>query len=364
VEQLKALLRRPQVQRGLRAALAAGLAWQVAVLLPAPLSDYAYYAPLGAIVAVHPTVADSASAAWRTVLAILLGSGLAVAVHAATRPVPTALTLGLLVALSVGLAQWRVLGENRSWVTFAAVFTLTVGSGNPVDYVLSYAGLVLLGAAVGVLVTSVLFPPLQLTQAVRQIAGTRTLLAEHLERVAANLRFGRPPSPEEEQHSLAELDRSLDRLRTAEQMVVRARRANPRARRWQGAAERVRDESRALDRVAVLVDDVTTLVIEQQPHRPGGDGPELGTAERLADALDGLAGLVRTPYHDPDRGDRPDDRDQRITNARDALDNLTDRLRRSTVDDDPAFLAIAAVTVGVQRALATLGADPREPSPT
>jgi uncharacterized membrane protein YgaE (UPF0421/DUF939 family) len=83
-------LHRPAVQRGVRAAVAAALAWQVAVLLPPMLSDYAYYAPLGAVIAVHPTIADSASAAWRSVLAILTGFGLAVGLYEVTRAVPDA----------------------------------------------------------------------------------------------------------------------------------------------------------------------------------------------------------------------------------------------------------------------------------
>ncbi len=71
------LLRRPLVQPGTRAAVAARLARQVAVRL-LPLSDDAHYAQLGAVIAVHPTVADSVGVAWRTVLAVLLGSGLVV----------------------------------------------------------------------------------------------------------------------------------------------------------------------------------------------------------------------------------------------------------------------------------------------
>ena len=110
---LWAPLRRPVVQRGIRAALAAGIAWQIAVLLPAPFSDQASYAPLGAIIAVLPTVADSASAAWRTVLAILVGSGLAVAVHTLTSPIPQAITLALLVALAVVVEQWRRQAQPR-----------------------------------------------------------------------------------------------------------------------------------------------------------------------------------------------------------------------------------------------------------
>jgi uncharacterized membrane protein YgaE (UPF0421/DUF939 family) len=363
VNGLGELRRRPTIQRALRAAIAAGLAWQLAELLPTSLSQYSYYAPLGAIIAVHPTVADSASAAWRTVLAILLGSGLAVGVYEATRPFPDALTLALLVAVAIAVEPWQVLGASGNWVSVAAVFMLTIGSGDPTEFVLAYAGLVLLGAAVGVLVTTTLFPPLQLTLAAERVSDTRGLLAGQLERTAAELRRGEIPSVEEAQRRGAELSTALDRMRDAERTVERARRANPRARHRQEPVARLRDESRALDRVAVLVDDVTTLVAEFQPQRRGGERPELGTAGRLADALDGLAGVVRTPHHATDRV-RPDDRDQRLERASDALDQLRARLRRTTVDEDPGYLALAAVAAGLQRALLALDPQPRETSST
>ncbi|MGY1633395.1 aromatic acid exporter family protein [Geodermatophilus sp. SYSU D01186] len=357
---LRALLRDSTVQRGIRAAIAAGLAWQVAVLLPAPFPAYAYYAPLGAIIAVHPTIADSASASWRTVLAILLGAGLATGVAALPGHLPTALTLATLVAVAVALERWRVLGEGAGWVSVAAVFTLTIGtSGDASDFVLAYAGLVLLGAAIGVLVTTALFPPLQLTRATAQITRTRHLVAEHLSRTAAELRADRTPTTEDERAHGAALRAALDAMRDAERTVERARRANPRARRWQEPAARIRDESRALDRVAVLLDDVTALVAEYQPHLRGGERPDLGTARRLADALEGLAGVVRTPYHAADAV-RPDDRDHRVQVAGEALTALVDRLRATTLDEDPGLLALSAVAVGVERALAALDALPGE----
>mgnify|MGYP004504680511 CR=1 FL=1 len=192
-----ALLREPGVQRGVRAAVAAGLAWQVAVLLPPMLSEYAYYAPLGAVIAVLPTIADSASAAWRSVLAILTGFALSVVVYELTQAVPNALTVAAIVALAVLVEQLRLWREQASWVSFAAVLMLTVGLDDPDTYVLRYAGLTLLGAAIGVLVTAVLFPPLQLTRAVDQIGHTRGLLSSHLSDIAATLREGRVPDPDE-----------------------------------------------------------------------------------------------------------------------------------------------------------------------
>jgi uncharacterized membrane protein YgaE (UPF0421/DUF939 family) len=353
------LLRQPWVQRGVRAALAAGLSWQVALLLPPELSAYAYYAPLGAVIAVHPTVADSASAAWRTVLAILLGFALAVAVYEVTSAVPNALTIALIVALAIGLEQWRLLREQASWVSFAAVLMITVGTDDPAAYVLRYAGLTLLGAAVGVLVTTLLFPPLQLTTAVRRIGQTRELLAGHLESIAAGLRSGELPAPGDWAAQAQELDRALEQMRAAETTVERARRANPRARRWQGTAGSIREQSRALDRVAVLVDDLTTLVVEFQPHRRGLDRVDDSTGWVLADALDGLASVVRIPYHAAE--DTPDDRDAAIAAALAARTRLTTLLRSSEVADDEGFFALGAVAVGMHRSLDALEARVRFP---
>jgi uncharacterized membrane protein YgaE (UPF0421/DUF939 family) len=343
------LLRQPWLQRGVRAALAAALAWQVAVLLPPPLADYAYYAPLGAVIAVHPTVADSAAAAWRTVVAILLGFGLAAAVHELTAPLPGALAIALIVALAVGIEQWPVLKEHASWVSFAAVLMLTVGAANPARYAVSYAGLTLLGAAIGVLVTTLLFPPLQLTAAQRRIDITRGVLAQHLRDIASGLRRGEVPTPGQWTRRGRDLETALDRMRAAEAVVERARRANPRARRWGPAAGRIREQSRALDRVAVLVDDLTMLVVEFQPHRRGVDRIDGETGWVLADALDGLARAVCSPY--------PADGPERLAAldaADDALGRLTTLLRTSDVADDEGFFALGAVSVGMYRSLDTL----------
>jgi uncharacterized membrane protein YccC len=321
----------------------------VALLLPPVISQFAYYAPLGAVIAVHPTVADSASAAWRTVVAIVLGFVLAVGVYTLTRAIPDALTIALIVALAICAEQWRVLREQASWVSFAAVLMLTVGAEDPARYAAAYAGLTLLGAATGVLVTTLLFPPLQLTTAQRRIDTTRTELARHLGDIASGLRNGDVPTPGEWARRGRELEAALDRMRAAEAVVERARRANPRARKWGGSTASIRDQSRALDRVAVLVDDLTMLVVEFQPHRRGLDRIDGGTGWVLADALDSLARVVCTP--DPEDGT---DRRAALAAADDALGRLITLLRTSDVADDEGFFALGAVSVGMHRSLETL----------
>jgi hypothetical protein len=213
-------------------------------------------------------------------------------------------------------------------------------------------------------VTTVLFPPLQLTTAVRRIETTRGLLARHLQDIATGLRRGEVPTPGEWVRRGQELEAALDRMRVAEGVVERARRANPRARRWGGSTTSIREQSRALDRVAVLVDDVTMLVVELQPHRRGVDRIDGGTGRVLADALDSLARVICMPY--PAGGDEraPDERDAAVDHADAALQRLTTLLRTSEVADDEGFFALGAVTVGMHRSLDTLRLRPRDPHPT
>jgi hypothetical protein len=114
------------------------------------------------------------------------------------------------------MEKWRLLGQQAGWVSSAAVLMLTVGASDPGAYVLRHAGLTLIGAAVGVLVTTVLFPTLQLTQAVEQIARTRAMLAGHLQ--CAEVRAPSAPSDHRSQCPcpLWHGDRGGDHLHTRE----------------------------------------------------------------------------------------------------------------------------------------------------
>jgi hypothetical protein len=145
----------------------------------------------------------------------------------------------------------------------------------------------------------------------------RGLLAEHLEPTAAELRRGQLPTTDEELRRVATLDEALDRMRDAERTVQRARRANPRAGKWQEPTAALRSRVRALDRVGVLVHDITLVVAEYQPPAPRRGAARARDDEAPGRRADGLAGVVRTPYHAVD-GPRPDERDRRIQVAGDA----------------------------------------------
>ena len=297
-------------------------------------------------------------------LAILTGFALAVVVYELTRAVPNALTIALIVALAVVVEQLRLWREQASWVSFAAVLMITVGAADPGDYALRYAGLTFLGAAIGVLVT---------TAAVPAAAADRRRCSRSRRRGCCW------PSTWRRSRSRCAAAGCPGPDSGPARGAGAGRRAGPdarrRGRRWSGPGGPTRgpgagrDGATAsasspapLDRVAVLVDDLTTLVVEFQPHRRGLDRVDDGTGWVLADALEGLAGVVRIPYHATDgRARRPRRAIDRAVAAR--CGRLTALLRDSDIGDDDGFFALGAVTVGMRRSLQALEAHVRFPQP-
>jgi hypothetical protein len=80
----------------------------------------------------------------------------------------------------------------------------------------------------------------------------------------------------------------------------------------------------------------------------------------LADALDGLARVVCTPFPTAEGEHAADERAAAIDAADEALQRLTTLLRTSEVPDDEGFFALGAVTIGMYRSLDTLRARSRD----
>jgi uncharacterized membrane protein YgaE (UPF0421/DUF939 family) len=344
----RAWSRNPRLGLAVKAAVASALAWAVALAVPGPAGQYPYYAPLGALLATTTTLAGSAREAAQTVAAIVAGAGIALAVEAlATTNV---VTIALVVAAGVLLAGWHRLGSARSWVPTAALFVLIVGDRDPVGYVLGYAGLTALGALVGVTVTAA-FPPLPLASAQVRLARLRDTLAAQLDDLADGLRLDSPPTEDEWQRRTHAIDPVLGQMREAVQETAEARRGNRRARRYQQDADRQYAQARALERLALLVEDLTQLISETEIATAPrvALGPELRPP--TATALAGLAAALRSvegPTADPGVTRR----------AYAALHLLADALRttRATSADD-LFVA-SSIVVGIRRALAAV--VPRE----
>jgi uncharacterized membrane protein YgaE (UPF0421/DUF939 family) len=340
----RAWARHPRLGLAGKAAVAAALAWAVARAVPGPAGQYPYYAPLGALLATTTTLAGSARESAQTVAAIVAGAGIALAVDAVA---PAELVgIAVVVAAGVLLAGWERLGSARSWVPTAALFVLIIGGRDPVGYVLGYAGLTALGAVVGLAVTAA-FPPLPLTAAQVRLARLRDTLAAQLDDLADGLRHAPPPTEDEWRRRTHDIDPLLGRMRSAVQETAEARRGNRRARRYQQDADRQYAQARALERLALLVEDLTTLISETEVATAPrvALGPELRPP--AAAALAALAEVLRS-VEGPTAGPEVTRR------AYAALHVLADALRSSRARSADDLFVASSIVVGIRRALAAV----------
>jgi uncharacterized membrane protein YgaE (UPF0421/DUF939 family) len=282
----------PAVNMALKAAVAAGVAYQSGLWLPGQLSDYAYYAAYSAVIVLYPTVSDSLKEAARTVLAIMMGVAIALIVQWAARQ--SAVTVALVVLVGGAFSGLRLLGRQRSWVTFAALFVLTVGGANPNHYAFGYVSQILLGAIIGVSVNYILVAPLSLYDFRGDVARLRHVLVARLRHLSELLR--EPPEDDLDWASeLEDLGEPAARLRSTVAQASRARRWNPRARRRVAEHEALFEKAQTLDRLTLSVRNITMAMEDAQ--RRDDRQPVLGAREQqaVAEALDALADVLDDP---------------------------------------------------------------------
>lgn len=311
--------RHPGWSLAAKGAVAATLAWFVGTLAPAPLSNYPYYAPLGAVVAATGTVVRSIRDSVQSVAAILAGAVIARAVD--LLPVPDVIKVAAVVGAALLCVGRRVFGDQGPWVAMAAVFVLIIGDGNPVEFIGAYAGLILVGAAIGI-GTNLLLPPLPLTPSERALDRLRDGLVEQLDALAGWLENEGPLEPEEWERRRQRLFPVIETARAAVGRSREASRANrrlPRHQDWVAAQVR---RSGALQTTAEVVDEVVRLLVDWESSqrddlalgrrlRPAfaatlrhlaaalvSDGP---TRSRLHESLEELREVVRSAQRSSDQ---------------------------------------------------------------
>jgi uncharacterized membrane protein YgaE (UPF0421/DUF939 family) len=327
-----------------KTALAAGLAWLLVQPLWGVADEYPYYAPLGAVIAVATTVAGSMREALQGLAAILLGASLVLAVRPADLPVVVEIVL--VVGVGSALSAWRGFGSKASYVPVTAIFTLIIGGSDPLEYAIGYLGLAGIGTAVGVAVNLV-FPPLGMRQVADSIHRLRSLLAEQLDQLAEGLLREDVLTVEEWERRRHAIRPTTEELQQVVGHATDARRANWRARRWSETADRRYQEARALQQVALLIDDITTLVIEQEhaDRKSVALGPNL--RPHAAHALQEMAEVLRAveggtaPYDD-------------LREADDAVLKLVEEIRVERRRSEVDLFAAGTVVAGVRRAMASL----------
>ncbi|MCK9795368.1 hypothetical protein M1843_16600 [Isoptericola sp. 4D.3] len=352
----------PRWSLALRGAVAAALAWLVGMVAPPPFADYPYYAPLGAVLATTSTLARSVRESLQAVGALLLGAAVALGVDAVLAP--SALSVALVVGVALLCAGWRALGDMGTWVANSAIFVLILGQGEETEYVGAFAGLVLVGAAIGVGVNAVR-PPLPITPSEAALDRLRDALAEQADSLAGWLEHRGPLAPDEWERRRAGLRPTIERARAEVAHTWEASRGNPRARRHGDRASEQSRRIEALGTAAEGMDEIVRLLVtwEREDREVVALGPQL--RPEFASALRSLAAVLR-PTEDgaedkaedqaEDQGTEDDDPEDAVAHLVRKVDELPGAVRAARERSGDDHLVAAALVVVLRRCASALEA--------
>lgn len=291
------LANQPRVLLAVKTALAASVAWLLAPLIPFLDSHYSYYAPMGAVISMYPTLVRSV----RTGLQALIGLAVGAAVAFGVLALPAPRVVGVAVAVGVGvlLAGWRLLGEGRNWVPMTALFVLLIGGGQADNYSVNYLFHVVLGVIVGALVNLLVIPPLYLRNAEERLNHLRDRAAQFLRDLADALDEHETDEPEWTT-DVAGLEETARNVRDAVAQADESRRGNPRGRRAGGQVNQDYERMRALEHTLFYVRDLTDLLAGF--YSRGEDEPALSerVPAQLPAAIRAVADLIGAPLHGED----------------------------------------------------------------
>jgi hypothetical protein len=342
---LDAWARHPRWSLAFKAAVSAAIAWAIAYNLPDPWSDYAYYGPLGAVVASGTTVVRSAATSAGAVGAIVAGALLGRLTDTVVPPG------GLAIAVAVGLgtlfAGWRRWSGSGDWVVNSALFVLVLGSNDVLGFTGIYPVLVAMGALVATGV-NLLAPPLLVAPSSAQLDRLRDVLAEQLDDLADGLRGEELPDEDEWRSRWREVVPVLRRATVAVDQSRESSRANLRARRHADALDRVTLRASSLQVAAEMVDDMARHVMRWE--RAGRDDVAFGPAVRpaVADAFERTARALRA---------EPEESQGAADDVRAAAGAVRAAVREARQADDGDYFAAGTVVLALERTARAISAS-------
>jgi hypothetical protein len=310
-----------------KTALAACIAWALAPLMPFTDDKYSYYAPLGAVISMYPTLFRSVRSSVQTLLGLAVGVGLAIG--ALTIGGPRIVGIALVVGIGVLLASIPALGVGRDWVPITALFVLLIGGPNADRYSSNYLVHVLLGILVGIIVNIVIFPPLYVRDASSRLDGLRDMVAEQLRAAAAaiNAADGDDGLP-----SAARLEDTARDVRDAVREADESRKGNLRGRRSGDVLPESYERLRALEHTSFFVRDLIDIV-DRIVERDDSGGPSKDVVdERLPAAINAVADLVASGVRDSGSAERLADAENQVEAVYRGVDDAEDATPSRSAD--------------------------------
>lgn len=255
---LSAAFAAQRLQLAAKAAVAAGLAFLIAPLMPGAAANYPYYAPLGALVAMYHNVAGSVRQGLEALAGLAVGIGIAIVLVAVADPSP--LTVAVFMGIGVLLGGLPGIGKGSDWIPTAALLVLLVGNSHPDDFSFGYLLQMGVGVAVGIGVNFLLFPPLHFNAAAASLDDLRRALGTQLVDMGAALTEKWPPEHEDWSRRSDELAAAARSVRHLVKEADASRRANPRRKLHPRDLDQDYRNLRELERVTFHIQDMTDVL--------------------------------------------------------------------------------------------------------
>ncbi|HEV7957545.1 MAG: hypothetical protein JWL94_1751 [Microbacteriaceae bacterium] len=336
---------RPRLLRAAKTALAVGIAWSLAPYMPGTADEYPYYAPLGALLSMHPTLASSIRNGLQTLAGLAIGIGLATIVMLLGDP--NVLTISLAIGVSVLIASARWLGSGGEYAAVAALFVLIVGRTDAGDYSFGYLLQMSMGIAVGLAVNFLILPPLAFQAAGQQMSLFRTTLAKQLDDIGEALIESWPPEHEEWATRNQTLADTADEVREAVRHADDTRKGNPRARIHRRDLDTDFDDLSALESVTFHLRDATEVLA-------GAVWGRTVPVELVAGLRPQLSGAMHAVAHVLTEWDSSGDTQKALRRAEEALRSLEERLLERRDAEATSLGPASAILLDLQRMLALL----------
>jgi hypothetical protein len=283
-----------------KTALAVGIAWAIAPHVPGVANEYPYYAPLGALVSMYPTLMGSARTGLQTLLG--LGAGIVLATAVTLTTGPSWWSIPVIVGIGVILSGSGWFGAGREYVPMAALFVLIIGGQDADTYSLGYLVQMAVGVVTGLLVNVLVVPQLTSGAASARIGEFQREVAQRLREVGDAVESDAPPAHDDwilASEGLADTARAV-RADLAE--ADESRKGNPRALLNKRDVRIDHARLEAMDQIVFHVRDISGALADTIWERPGAPRLDREITGPVRDACHAVAGVL--DLDDPDSPER------------------------------------------------------------
>jgi hypothetical protein len=283
-----------------KTALAVGIAWAVAPYVPGVANEYPYYAPLGALVSMYPTLMGSARTGLQTLLGLAAGIVLATAVILTAGP--TWWSIPLIVGIGVILSGSGWFGAGREYVPMAALFVLIIGGQDADTYSLGYLVQMAVGVVTGLLINVLIAPTLSSGRAAARISAFQREVAQRLREVGDAVESESPPAHADWIRASEDLAGTARAVRADLREADESRKGNPRALVNKRDVRIDHARLEAMDQIVFHVRDVSAALADTIWQQRGSIGLDHGIGAPIRDACHAVADVL--DLDDPDSPER------------------------------------------------------------